>query len=143
MIGSGGWVQDPIEFSHIMISKSNGSMQNFASRDYRIKTESDTIIYEELSDESCKCEIDIHCINSFLHTYIIGDMIDEDCYTASLFNLTSKDYKILTESNFIYYEALDGSHEWRICLTREPHNNFRASIRHLPGQIFERDMELM
>lgn len=78
----------------------------------------------------------------FSHTYCISEKIDEDCYETALFTLTSKEYRMKPEVGYITYESLDGTHDWRINLTRNKFGNFEAECRHPPG-VYDRSMQLV
>lgn len=78
----------------------------------------------------------------FSHSYVVSEPIDVDCYETFIFTLTSKEYRMKPEVGFITYEALDGSHDWRINLTRNKFGHFEAECRHPPG-MYDRSMVLV
>jgi hypothetical protein len=78
----------------------------------------------------------------FTHTYLVSELIDQDVYETFLFTLTSKNYRMKPEEGFITYESLDGTHDWRINLTRNKFGHFEAECRNPPG-VYDRSMVLV
>lgn len=72
----------------------------------------------------------------FSHTYIMREVFDKD-EGHSLWVLSSTYYTMRPANGFIDYDALDGSHTWRVYTEPNKFGNYMVEIKHMDSQIFE------
>jgi hypothetical protein len=73
----------------------------------------------------------------FSHTYIMHETFDDNSSLSSVWTLTSNDYTMRPVMGFIDYDALDGTHTWRVYMEKNKYGNYMAEIKRAPSSLFE------
>lgn len=73
----------------------------------------------------------------FSHTYIMHEIFDEGSEQFSVWTLSSSEYTMRPATGFLDYDALDGTHTWRIYTEKNRFGNYMAEIRRGDSQVFD------
>ena len=79
----------------------------------------------------------------FSHTYIGHSPLDETSSETFVFVVASNEYLLHPMNGCIDYEAIDGSHTWRVHMMKNKFGNRMVEIKHNPSALFETGFQVI
>ena len=79
----------------------------------------------------------------FSHTYIGHSPLDETSSETFVFVVTSNEYLLHPMNGCIDYEAIDGSHVWRVHMEKNRFGNRMVEIKRCPSALFDTGFQVI